>query len=54
MLAQKYIEKARDELREDDTRKEQALQHFREWIAKHPFIKNIRQGDWTGITKKIS
>jgi hypothetical protein len=44
MLAQKFVEKARDELREDDTRKEQALKHFREWIAKHPFIKNIRQG----------
>lgn len=45
MLAQKFVEKARDELREDDTRKEQALKHFREWIVKHPFIRNIRQGN---------
>ena len=45
MLSQKYIDKARNELREDDTRKEQALKHFREWIAKHPFIKKIRQGN---------
>lgn len=45
MLPQKYIDKARNELREDDIRKEQALKHFREWISKHPFIKNIRQGN---------
>lgn len=44
MLADKFLEKAKEELREDDTRKEQALEHFRQWIQKHPFIKDIRQG----------
>lgn len=47
MLADKFLEKAKEELREDDTRKEQALEHFRQWIQKHPFIKDIRQGSLT-------
>lgn len=37
-------EKARDEVREDASRKEQSLQQFREWIAKHSFIKRCRTG----------
>jgi hypothetical protein len=45
MVSEKFLEKARDELREDENRKEQALQHFREWIGKHPYIKSIRQGE---------
>jgi len=45
MLADKFLEKAKEELREDETRKEQALEHFRQWIQKHPFIKDIRQDD---------
>lgn len=44
MLADKFLEKAKEELREDETRKEQALEHFRQWIQKHPYIKDIRQG----------
>lgn len=45
MLPDKFVEKAREELREDEKRKEQALEHFREWINKHPYIKSIRQGN---------
>jgi len=45
MLPDKFLEKAKLELREDEKRKEQALEHFREWIHKHPYIKNIRQDD---------
>lgn len=45
MLDEKFIQKARKELREDENRKKQALEHFREWIRKHPYIKQIRQDD---------
>lgn len=34
--------KALDELGEDDNIREQALEQFREWIIKHPRIKNCR------------
>jgi hypothetical protein len=44
MLSDKFLIKAREELREDDKRKQQALEHFRDWLGKHPFIKQIRQG----------
>ncbi|CAO1301231.1 unnamed protein product [Diamesa hyperborea] len=36
---------AREELREDETRKAQALVQFREWISKHPAFKNYRTDD---------
>ena len=52
MLAEKFVQKARLELREEENRKKQALEHFREWIRKHPYIKQIRQG--TFITKPKS
>lgn len=45
MLSDKFLVKAKEELREDDKRKEQALEHFREWISKHPYIKSVRQGN---------
>lgn len=44
-MEEKFILKARKELREDESRKKQALEHFREWIRKHPYIKEIRQGE---------
>lgn len=40
----KIIEKARQELREDETRKKQSLEQIRERLAKHPFLSNCRQG----------
>lgn len=45
MLEDKFVQMARDELREEENRKQQALVHFREWISKHPYIKQIRQGE---------
>lgn len=45
MLSDKFLVKAKEELREDEKRKEQALEHFREWISKHPYIKSVRQGN---------
>jgi GrpB-like predicted nucleotidyltransferase (UPF0157 family) len=44
VLPEKFVEKAKRELREDDNRKEQALEHFRQWLKKHPYIKEYRQG----------
>lgn len=43
-MDKKFIEKARVELREDDLRKSQALAQMRDWLAKHPYLKEIRQG----------
>jgi len=43
-LPEMYREKALVELREDDTRKQQALDQFREWISKQHHIKAGRTG----------
>lgn len=43
-LDEKFKIKAFAELREDDLRKRQALEQFREWIAKQGHIKNCRTG----------
>lgn len=53
MLEEKFVQKARSELREDENRKKQALEHFREWIAKHPYIKRIRQGNFQSTYKFV-
>lgn len=34
-----------EELREDDTIRQQALAGMRDWIAKHPYIKRCRTGE---------
>lgn len=34
MVSEKFKEIARIELREDEKRKQQALEHFREWLNK--------------------
>lgn len=39
------LEKARLEIREDENRKQQSLQQFKDWIAKHPFIKRCSTGE---------
>lgn len=44
MDLEKLIQKNKDEIREEESRKNQALVQFREWISKHPFISNGRQG----------
>lgn len=48
MLSDKFLEKAKSELREDESRKEQALEHFRQWIQQHQYIRSIRQGENVG------
>lgn len=45
MVSEKFLEKAKLELCENEKRKEQALEHFREWIQKHQYIRSIRQGN---------
>ena len=44
-LDEKFKLKAQVELREDDLRKEQALEQFREWLKKQGHIKNCRTGN---------
>lgn len=43
-LGEKYKEIAKNELREDDSRRLQALEQFKEWILKHPNIKRCPHG----------
>ncbi|CAO1439489.1 unnamed protein product [Diamesa serratosioi] len=40
-----YLVKAKEVIREDETRKAQSLEQFREWINKHPAFKNYRTDD---------
>lgn len=46
-MDQKFIDKAKDELGETDLKKTQSLQQFRDWLSKHPFLSDVRQGQWT-------
>ncbi|XP_055603783.1 alpha-tocopherol transfer protein-like [Uranotaenia lowii] len=41
-LSDKFRKLAKEELREDDEIREQALTQLREWIAKHPYIRKCR------------
>ena len=41
-LNSQFKQIAKDELREDDNIRTQALAQFREWIAKHPHIRRCR------------
>lgn len=42
--SEQLLKKVKLEINEDEARKRQSLVHFREWINKHPFLRNIRQG----------
>lgn len=44
VMDKKFVEIAKNELGETDLKRSQSLAQFREWLAKHPFLKNIRQG----------
>lgn len=46
-MDKKFIEIARAELREDDLRKQQSLDQFRNYLSKHPFLQEVRQGSST-------
>jgi hypothetical protein len=39
-----FKEKALKELREDDSRRTQAMEQFRDWISKQVHIKDCRKG----------
>ncbi|CAG9807647.1 unnamed protein product [Chironomus riparius] len=41
----KLVEQNKVLIRENELRKNQALEQFRNWLKKHPFIKNCRQDD---------
>ncbi|XP_043487177.1 retinaldehyde-binding protein 1 [Polistes fuscatus] len=41
-LSEETLKIAKDELREDEMIREQLLEQFRDWIKKHPLIKNCR------------
>ncbi|XP_058464906.1 alpha-tocopherol transfer protein-like [Malaya genurostris] len=41
-LSDKYRQLAKEQLREDDTLRKQALDAMRAWIAKHPYIRRCR------------
>jgi len=40
----KFIKIAELELGETEVKRKQSLDHFRSWLSKHPFLKDIRQG----------
>lgn len=40
----KRLEKAKKDLGEDEIKKSQSLQQFREYIVKHPFLSHVLQG----------
>jgi hypothetical protein len=47
------LKQNKEEIREDDSRKEQSLAQFREWLSKHPFIVKCRTGK-LNISKSFS
>jgi hypothetical protein len=40
-----FIEKAKNDLGETESRREQSIRQFKEWLKKHPFIKYPEIGD---------
>jgi hypothetical protein len=52
-LAEFYRSKALQELREDDLRREQSLEQFREWISKQSHVTNCRTGMMSDLTPGI-
>lgn len=44
-MDQKFVDKAKNELGEDDLKKMQSLQQFREFISKHHYLNEAPQGD---------
>lgn len=44
LLPEEVIRMARNELREEDSLKEQALQQFADWVKKNHDLQNVRTG----------
>jgi hypothetical protein len=42
---ERVLENAKRYLREDESRKQQSLAQFREWLSKHPFIIKCSAGE---------
>jgi hypothetical protein len=38
------LEKLKEEVRENDVRREQSLKQLKDWLVKHPFISNYNMG----------
>lgn len=53
-LSEYYQDIALKELREDESRRRQALEQFRDWIKKHPFIKSCRTGQYNSCTYNLN
>lgn len=51
-LSDKALAVAKTELREDKSTREQALEQFRDWIAKNEDLENCRTGEWSGAGKR--
>lgn len=45
-LPPKFLKIAEVELRENENRREQALEQIREWVRKNPRILRSRMGEW--------
>jgi hypothetical protein len=43
-MDQKFTDKAASELGETEVKRTQSLAQFREWLSKHPFLSEARQG----------
>jgi hypothetical protein len=48
------LKKAEIELRETEVRRKQSLQQMREWLKKHPFLRNCRDGKLIAINVLIN
>lgn len=44
-LDEMYLIKAQNELKETDEIKREKLSEFRQWLSKHEYFKNSRQGE---------
>lgn len=52
-ISVEILEKAKAEIREDETRKVQSLEQLRDFVTKHPFIKTCRTGKFFLTFSKI-
>lgn len=51
-MDKKFVDKAVAELGENELKTTQSLAQFREWLAKHPFLNDIRQGEQKFVDSK--
>lgn len=51
-LSSRFLQMAKEEIGEDETKKVQALDQFREWLDKHPFITKSCRGEFKYVSHK--